>query len=249
LLWIGFDPRSDEMKIFAARLECIMPTVSFPSTDSGLLAWSLNFSTRISAAPVPLGLTAPQATAYATLHTNFSNALAACDPGERSKSLVSAKNIARTVLKTSARQLASIIQGQASVSDAQKIDLGLTVRHVPMPVPPPSHAPGITVLATVGNTVRLRLFDAVDSARRGKPLGVDGASVFSHVGANPPTSVDDWKFEGVTGKTKIDILFPDSVAPGSRVWFTAFWFNTRKENGPPATPISTNLPGGSAMAA
>src|SRR5256885_16094541 len=81
-----------------------------PARDSLLLAWSANFSTRISAAPVPLGLTAAQATAYATLHTNFTNAMAAIDPGERSKSLVAAKNAARLALKTSARLLAKIVQ-------------------------------------------------------------------------------------------------------------------------------------------
>src|SRR5262245_47449091 len=110
-----------------------MGVVTFPGSDNGLLAWSLNFSTRISAGPVPLGLTAGQATAYATLHTNFSSAMAAIDPGERSKSLVAAKNTARTALKSSARLLASIIQGQASVTDQQKIELGLTVRAQPTP--------------------------------------------------------------------------------------------------------------------
>lgn len=226
-----------------------MPTVTFPASDTGLLAWSLNFSTRITAAPVPLGLTAAQATAYGTLHTNFSNAMAAIDPGERSKSLVSAKNAARSALKTSARQLASIIQGQPAVTDAQKIDLGLTVRNAPTPIPPPANAPGITILSTAGNTVKLRLIDAVDSANRGKPAGVDGASVFSFVGAAAPTEEAEWNFEGVTSKTRIDIVFPETITPGARVWFTAFWFNARKQNGPAATPVGTNIPGGAAMAA
>lgn len=226
-----------------------MPTVSFPPTDAGLLAWSLNFSTRITAAPVPLGLTAGQATSYATLHTNFSNAMAAIDPGERSKSLVSTKNLARTALKTSARQLASIIQGQPTVTDAQKIDLGLTVRNAPTPIPPPANAPGITIVATTGNTVKIRLTDLVDSANRGKPAGVDGASVFSFIGAAAPTEESEWNFEGVTSKTRLDIEFPETVAPGAKVWFTAFWFNNRKENGPAATAVGTNIPGGSAMAA
>lgn len=220
-----------------------------PTRDSLLLAWSANFSTRITAAPVPLGLTAAQATAYATLHTNFTNAMAAIDPGERSKSLVAAKNAAKLALKTSARLLAKIIQGQPGVTDSQKIDLGLNVRAQPTPVPPPANAPGMTILATMGNVVKLRLFDQVDSANRGRPAGVDGALVYSFVGAAAPTTESSWNCEGVTSKTLIDVTFPDDTAPGSRVWFTAFWFNRRKQNGPAATPIGCNIPGGGAMAA
>jgi hypothetical protein len=220
-----------------------------PSRDSLLLAWSANFSTRMTAGPVPLGLTAAQATAYATLHSNFETAMAAIAPGDRSKSLVATKNAAKLALTTSARLLAKIIQGQASVTDAQKIELGLNVRSAPTPIPPPADAPGITILATVGNTVKLRLFDAVDSANRGRPRGTDGASVFSFVGAAAPTEESDWRFEGVAGRTKVDVTFPETTAPGAKVWFTAFWFNERKQRGPAATPVGVNIPGGAAMAA
>jgi len=188
-----------------------------PSRDSLLLAWSANFSTRITADAVALGLTAAQATAYATLQTNFETAMAAIAPGDRSKSLVATKNAARLALKTSARLLAKIIQGQASVTDAQKIELGLNVRSAPTPIPPPADAPGITILSTVGNTVKLRLFDAVDSANRGRPAGTDGASVFSFVGAAAPTEESEWNFEGVTSKTKVDVTFPEGTAPGAKV--------------------------------
>lgn len=220
-----------------------------PTRDSLLLAWSANFSTRISLAPVPLGLTAGQATSYATLHGNFATAMGLIDPGERSKSLVSQKNAARLALKTSARLLAKIIQGQASVTDAQKIDLGLNVRSAPTPIPPPANPPGITILSLMGNTVKLRLFDVIDSANRGRPRGTDGASVFSFVGAVPPTEESEWNFEGVTGKTKIDITFPDGTPAGAKVWFTAFWFNERKQSGPAAAAIGINIPGGASMAA
>jgi hypothetical protein len=47
----------------------------------------------------------------------------------------------------------------------------------------------------------------------------------------------------------ISVVFPASVAPGSKVWLTAFFFNPRALSGPAATPVSTYLPGGAAMAA
>src|SRR5436190_21193798 len=141
-----------------------MPTSFLPNKDSLLLAWSLNFSTRITATPTAYGLVAGDATAYATLHTAFGTALAAVDPGERSKSLVAAKNTARAALKNSARLLAKRVEGTATVTDAQKLDLGLNVRATPTPIPPPAYAPGIAILATIANTVKLRLFDATDAA-------------------------------------------------------------------------------------
>ena len=107
----------------------------------------------------------------------------------------------------------------------------------------------IDILSVRGNTVSLRLHEGGDSTRRGKPVGVNGAALYSFVGAVPPTDERDWTFEGLTSRVKADITFPGGVPPGSQVWFTAFWFNQRKQNGPAATPVTTNLQGGMAMAA
>ena len=217
----------------------------FPSTDSALLAWSLNFSTLISATPTAYGLTAAQATAYATLHTAYGTALAACDPSTRTKAAVSNKNVARTNLKNSARLLANLINGTASVTNAQKITLGLNVRATPSPIPQPSTAPGLSVRSVSGWTVKIKLSDTGSSAKRGKPPGVSAGSVFSYVGATAPSDISSWKFEGNTGKTLVDVAFASTLAPGTQVWLTAYWFNGRKQSGPATSPVSTNLQGGS----
>ena len=88
-------------------------------------------------------------------------------------------------------------------------------------------------------------------ARRGgaRRWGVDGASVFSFVGAAAPTDESAWKFEGNTTRTVVNVLFPNTVAAGAKVWFTAFWFNPRAQRGPASAPVGTNIPGGGAMAA
>lgn len=220
-----------------------------PNRDAALLAWSLNFSTKITAAPTTYGLTSAQATAYATLHTAYGAALAACAPGERSKSLVAAKNTARAALKTSARLLALLVQGTASVTSAMKLDLGLNVRQAPSPIPPPAHAPALDILSVNGRVVSIRLHDSTDASRRGKPAGVFGAAVFSYVGATPPESTADWTFEGNMGKTRVDVTFPESVAAGAKVWLAAFWFNGSKEAGPTCAPVGTNVQFGGLMAA
>ena len=107
----------------------------------------------------------------------------------------------------------------------------------------PDTSPNIDILSVVGWTVELRLHNG-DSTKRAKPAGVKGATVFSYVGEQPPTSVDDWKFEGNITKTETTINFPSTLAPGTKVWTTAFWFNTTSQSGPAAPPVSTNLQGG-----
>ena len=218
-----------------------------PSTDAGLLAWVQNFSSLITANPTSYGLTAPTATALASLVTAYSTALtAATDPSTRGGSTILAKGQARVNLVAYCRKVARCIQGTLTVTDQQRYDLGLTVRNVePTPIPRPAGAPLVEVKQVFGRTARVRLIDAANPTRRGRPAGTMGASVFSHVGPTPPADLSAWQFEGSTGRTTIDVTFPSSVPAGATVWLTAFWFNPRKESGPPCDPVSANLPGGS----
>ena len=215
----------------------------FPSTDSGLLAWSLNFGTLIAAGPVPLGLTALQATAYNALHTTYATALGLCDPGTRSKANVAAKNLARQNLKASARQLASIIDGQETVTDATRIELGITVRATPSSIAAPAFAPAVDIVTVNGRNVNIRVHDSQE-ARRGRPPYVQGCAIFSFVGAEPPADPSDWQPEGLTSKTLFSISFPLSVPVGAQVWITAQWYNAKSQTGPAAPPITTFLQGG-----
>ncbi|HZZ44171.1 MAG TPA: hypothetical protein VFE58_14635 [Tepidisphaeraceae bacterium] len=222
-----------------------MPKGFLPNTDSGLLAWSANFSSLINAAAASYGLTTALATAYGTLHSTYATCLAAADPAVRTRSTVASKNTARTALKNNARLLARLVEGTGSVTNAQKLALGLNVRAMPSPIPAPGAAPGLDVVSVSAWTVRIKLHDLSSSAKRGKPPGVSGASIFSFVGASAPADIGSWQFEGNTGLTSIDVVFANTLAPGAKVWITAFWFNPRKQSGPMSTPVNTNLQGGS----
>jgi hypothetical protein len=222
-----------------------MVPLSFPATDTGLLQWSQNVVNLITPTPATYGLVAGDVTTYTALHNAYSTALAACDPSVRSKPAVITKNAARTALKNGATMLANKIYASPAVTDAQKTQLGMPPRTAPTPIPAPSSSPAIEVVSTTGWTVRIRLRDG-GGASRGKPAGTIGASVFSSVGATAPGDISEWKFEGNTGRVnKIDVTFPTTLAAGATVWFTAFWFNGRKQSGPASQPISANLPGGS----
>lgn len=217
---------------------------NFPKTDTGLLAWANNLSVYITGSPAEYGLTLPQADTFNGLVTTYTTALAACEGGQRSTSAVSTKNDARAALKSNARLLANIIESVPTVTDAQKLDLGLTVRSAPKPQPAPTTAPGLDVVSVAAWTVKIRVHSGATS-RRGKPPGVIGASVFSYIGATPSTDIGQWKFEGMVGKSMIDVNFANTSPGGTVVWLTAFWFNNRKETGPASTPVSTTLQGGS----
>jgi hypothetical protein len=227
-----------------------MPRNFYYGKDAEIVAGSANFSTLISADPATYGLTAAQATAFAALNDALQDAYTlAINPSTRTPVSVEASRIAIQNMRVSAINLAKIAYSTPTVTDAQLVALGLLPRPSRTPVPPPAMAPVIDVVSVSGNTVKLRLHDDTNPTRRGKPAGVDGASVFSFVGATAPTEEAEWTFEGVTSKTSVEIVFPAGTAPGAKVWFTAFWFNERKQNGPAATPVGINIPGNAAMAA
>jgi len=215
-----------------------------PSRESDLVVWSTTFNGLIVATPTAYGLVAAQATAYTALQTAFVTAfnLANGDATRTPAGLVT-KDTAKVALIANARQLAGIIQRDPDTTNTQRSALGLTIKASPSPIPAPSEAPNIDILDRVGTSVELKLHDGSGS-RRGRPAGVQGASVFSYVGATPPVSTSGFKFEGNTTRTKFTVEFDAALPPGTKVWFTAFWFNPRSQSGPGCTPISAILAGG-----
>lgn len=227
--------------------------MAIPLKDSLLIPWGSNFDTKATANPATYSLTAAQALSFHTAYQAFVTAYNAISTAEaagtRSKLLTQNKDNAKATLLHVGRELYAFIQDSNTVTSGNKEDIGVVVRKTtPTPVPPPATAPKIDIESVSGNTVTIRLHED-GSNRRGKPAGVSGAAVYSFVGAAAPTEESEWNFEGITGKTEQNITFPGSVAPGARVWFTAFWFSNRKQHGPAATPVGCNIPGNAAMAA
>jgi hypothetical protein len=224
-----------------------------PRTDAGLLAWSLNFDNKITADPTIYGLTVGQATAYDSLHQAFAEAYnTANTPVTRTPPSIVAKRDAKRALVAEARKLAAIVQAFPGTSNTMRSELGLTVRDdEPTPVPPPSESPEIDIVSAVLRTVRVRMHNEKTLGRRGKPHGVQGATVLSYIGPVPPAPEDIhlWKFEGNTTRTSFELQFPSSAPPGTTVWITAFWYNPRGESGPATPPVYTILPGSLQQAA
>jgi hypothetical protein len=223
-----------------------MATDFIPSREAELVTWSNAFSTQISATPTAFGLVAGQATVYATLNTAW---IAAYNTAKasltRSPANILTKNAAKKALIANARLLAGVIQKYPAITNTQRSELGLTVPSMPSPIPAPYSAPALEIGVVTGYTVKIKLHDSASGSKRGKPAGVSGASVFSFAGATPPADISAWKFEGNTTKTTVDVAFATTLAGGSQVWLTAFWFNAKSQSGPACSPVNTYLQGGS----
>ena len=220
-----------------------------PSRDADLLTFAVSASSFITSTPTAYGLTAGIATAFAAAVSSYSAALEAVQPGVRSKMAVMTKASSKTALQNNIRAWAKIVAGTASVTNAQKAQLGLNVRAIPSPIPAPPFAPAFDVVSVLGRTVRVRIHEA-GSTRRGKPNGVSGAAILSYTGLTAPANLGDWKLEGLASKTIFDVIFPAGLAPGATVWLSSYWFNERKQAGPASAPLSLMFgAAGGAMAA
>lgn len=212
-----------------------------PRRDDDFLQWAMNMRNLITTSPETFGLTLAQADHYADLYEAFAAAYrTAIEPSTRTKPSVNAKNEARRTLEREARRLARLIQATTSVTDAQKAELGLTVRNSnATPVARPLEPPVVFVKLRFGSTVRVTLRSR-NTTRKGKPEGVAGAMLFSYIGDYPPATLDGWRLEGQTTRPQTDMTFSgDEIVPGAKVWVTTYWYNPRGEAGPAAEPKST----------
>lgn len=219
-----------------------------PLTDEGLRTFCESFLSTITPVPTDFGLAASDVTLLNTRTTSYVDALAtSTEPSTRTRPAVAAKRMAKAALIQTMRNLYKKVLA-ANLGEDKMEQLGLRPRDVqPTPIPVPAMSPQINIVKREQNTVTVKFTDPTDPTRRGRPPGVDGIAIFSHVGEVAPTTNAGWNFEGNSTRMKIDVVFPASVTPGSKVWLTAFFFNPRAMSGPAATPVSTYLPGGAAM--
>lgn len=226
--------------------------MAIPTKDVELVDWSTNADTRLNDSPATYGTTAAVATQYSAVHDPFiaayNNNVAARAAGLRSSPLAAIQAAARKALLDFARPLYKTIQANTAVTDAAKIELGVHVPDMhPSPHPVPNFSPGLEIVKINGRLVTIRLYDPESPTHKRLPAGIDGATVMSYVGETAPTDPAVFKYEGNTSRTTVEILFPESVAPGTQVYLTAAFFNGRKQNGPACTPVGAIINYGGSM--
>lgn len=215
-----------------------MPTDWVPAKESELVTFSTSFAAQIALDPTAYGLTLTESDDFTALNDAWVAAYnAAKNSPTRGELTIQQKNDAKAAMLPQLRSLGMFIQNRPATTNAQRVLLGLTVPVVePSPVPVPSSTPMILVEDRLDRSVTLRFKDRDNPDNDGKPEGVTGLTLFSYVGMEEPAEDADWKFETNTSRVTQTVTFPESVPYGSRVWFTAFWYNTKAESGPATYP-------------
>jgi hypothetical protein len=230
-----------------------MPRDYIPSSDAGKLTFGQNAVALITPAPISWGLTAAIATQLGTYVSDYEAKLsAATEPATKSRSNTYAKNQSRDSMVSYIRDsIVPAVQGSAAVTDQMKYDLGITVRgaNPPSPINPPTEAPMFEALWVKNRMIGVKVHP-VDTARRGKPDGVQGCSICMYTGPLPlPTDVTAWTTIGESTRTNFEVELPATIAPGTQVYLVAFWKNPRLMSGPPSAPVSVYIGGGVQQAA
>ncbi len=219
-----------------------MPRDFYPRPEAQILSWTAHFSAAINASPAEYGISPERAADYAMTQQTFAEAYAvARAPGTNSTVAVTAKEAARIALETATRPLVGIIKGRPTVTDAMRVNAGLSPRAARRGhVPPPQVAPLVHVRGTMGSVIQLRLGDAV-SLRYRKPRDVYGADLFACPGEHAPEDPSQWRYCGSTTSTTTKMDVGPGHLPGTQVWIVARWTNARMEPGPASRPVYTFL--------
>lgn len=217
-------------------------------TNMGLLNWGLVFKNVTTAGPSDFGLEPSQCTAFGLLYDDYAAKLAlSTAPETRTRGSVIATQDAKRALIQEARRLVRIVQAYPELTNQQRADISIPIRDSePTVLNPPGTAPAVTVSEVVGRLVRLRVRDAAEPDSRAIPANADGADLYSFVGESPVAFGDPgWTYEGRTTRTITNVVLPNSVPGGVKVWFAAHWVN-RRGRGPTCMPVSTYLQAGPA---
>lgn len=226
--------------------------MAVPKKDSLLLSFSRNFNDRIVASRETYFLTEEQVELYTEKHVQFVDAYSTLieqrEAGMRSEAQTALKSASKRELQNYARELYGMVQSNNSVSDADKILLGVHVQGDSHTTPPPVARPGVSIASVFNRSIVVNIYDADVPTRRGKPASTVAAWVYTFVGTDFPSDPAAWNFAGAATKPRHEITFPSTLPAGARVWVCAAWINRKQEPGPRSLAISTNIQGGGSVA-
>jgi hypothetical protein len=218
-----------------------------PATDSGFLAFLVNFSALITANPTDYGLTAGNATTISGQLAIFEPALAlATDPSTKTPVTVAAKDAARVNAIAIVRPFAQAVAKNPAISDALKIGLGLNPPNTsPSPIPPITVAPAISLVsAQIGSqTLNIRNPETPDS--KAKPAGASGIQLFRSVGTTHATDPAQCSLHAVATKTPLNVGFEPSES-GKKVTYFARYVTPsgpggKQQEGPFSAPLNATI--------
>lgn len=228
--------------------------MSVPRNNTALPSYAAHFSETLTAAPATYGASEAESLALAERVAGYLAAQSALvaerEAGIRSEPLRVARDTAKHALLPTLRSLYGRIQKDISISDQDKITIGV---HLPRASPSRNEAPTLRpkmgVVSVFDRTITVSISDPTTGSKRSRPKGAVQALVYYFAGANYPSEQGAWSFAGVaTGRT-FAFTVPPTVAGGTRVWMCASYTNRRGDAGPTNVPISTSAQGGAVTTA
>ena len=228
--------------------------MAFPYVASRLVGFSTNFYTRISAPGNVYQLTPDQIEAYTAAHDDFISAESAVvamrEDGSRSKAATRRRDLAMAQLLKTGRELYGFVQSSLTISEPDKILLGVNPRDGERtPTKPIVVRPAVRNLASIDRVVTADVYDPASLSKRGMLKAAKQAWAYGYVGTSYPSDPAKWKFFGASTNGKFRLDFDAGVPGGATVWVCFAWVNAKGFAGPVSVPVSINLQGGGAAEA
>lgn len=218
-----------------------------PPRDGDFNTWIVNFSGYIVTNYASLGLSSADSAALGEMQLAWSTAYAAALNGStRGPMTVNVKDAARANVQTRARQIATIIQANPGITDAQKTALGITLRkQLPTPVPAPTSSPLLTFIAATPLQHTMRWADQTTPAARSMPFGVIALEldvwIYKPVTPPPPPGPPSPPTLVLTMTRQPGAINFTSDVVGYTAYYLANWRTRRGLLGPVSNAISQTI--------
>lgn len=217
-----------------------------PGSDTAFQAWVANFYTYANAHLIDLGIAAADIMPISSANTDFTAKMTVNVTAQQAaQSARQAKDDSRDALETAIRQLAQRLQVSASVNDAERAALGITV------------ADTVKTMAVGGLTTRpigvvdtsqrlrheIRFSDEATPTKRAKPAGVMGCEIWVAIaaaGEAAPTSADGLSFLSLDTASPYVAEY-DGKSGGKTAHYMLRWVKTGGEKGPWSETVSATI--------
>lgn len=211
-----------------------------PPRDGDFNTWLENFSVYINVNYSALGVSPSDASTIAAMTAAWDTAYTAAIAGStRGPMTVAAKDTARANAQYFARLLAININNNPSITNDQKVALGITVRKTTKtPVPTPTTSPILTFIAATPLQHTLRFADQLTPASRARPFGATALELRVFVGIVPPTPESLATYVLTGTKNPLPVNF-DNGMQGKSAYYLGFWRTQTALYGPASTVLQS----------
>lgn len=214
-----------------------------PSTDAAFLAWSVNFSDLITAAPATYGLVPADAVTIQSANDTYAAAQALVDaPSTKTVTTVAAKNSAKNAAIGIYRTYAQQIRNNPGVSNSDKLALGLNLpNNSPSPIPAPVTSPIVSIIGSTPGQHTLRFADSATPDKRSKPFGATALQIFRTIAVSVAADPDAALLVGTFTKQPFAVDY-DSGDAGKISTMWGRWVTRTGLVGPWSASVSAVIP-------